>query len=267
LEVITSLHNARIKQARSLRQRKHRQASGAFLVEGIRHIGEAVEAGAAIEAVFYTPGLLQSEFALELVEKLSAREIPVYAVAEHVIASLAEKEYSTGLLAIVRMQPSPLGELNPLNFPWGVAIVSPQDPGNIGAILRTIDAAGSSGLLLLEGGADPYHPTAVRASMGALFWHPVVSAKFGEFSHWVSEHGYHVYGSSARGSRDYREIDHFEQPAILLLGSEREGLTGGQAALCQEILRLPMRGRVTSLNLAVAAGILLYAISGDLSGA
>jgi TrmH family RNA methyltransferase len=264
LEVITSPQNAKIKQARALRQRKHRQARGSFLVEGIRHVGEAVQSGAAIEALFYAPDLLESEFALSLVEDLSSRGIAVYAVSEEAFASLAEKENPAGILAVVRMAPGRLSELTPQNFPWGVAVISPQDPGNIGAILRTIDAAGCSGLLLLEGGADPYHTGAVRASMGALFWHPVISARFVEFSSWVKDHGYHVYGTSARGNRDYREIERYERPAILLLGSEQEGLTGQQLAICGEILRLPMQGRVTSLNLAVAAGILLFAMANDL---
>jgi TrmH family RNA methyltransferase len=99
--------------------------------------------------------------------------------------------------------------------------------------------------------------------MGALFRHMVASASFDDFSRWVREHGYHVYGTSARGSRDYREIDRYERPAILLLGSEREGLTDEQAAICQELLRLPMYGRASSLNLAVAAGILLYDMIDD----
>jgi TrmH family RNA methyltransferase len=265
LEVITSPQNAKIKQARALRQRKHRQASGTFLVEGIRHVGEAVEADAAIEAVFYAPELLQSEFAFALVERLSSRGVPVFAVGEQAFASLAEKENPTGILAIVQMQPAQLDELNPSSYPLGVAVIAPQDPGNIGAILRTVDATGFSGLILLDRGADPYHPSTVRASMGALFWHPVVPASFDDFSHWVKMHGYHVYGTSARGNRDYREIERYQMPALLLLGSEREGLTDRQAALCDEILRLPMYGRVTSLNLAVAAGILMYAMTGDLN--
>lgn len=260
LEIITSSQNVKIKRARALRHRKHRQVTGSFLVEGIRQVGEAAEAGARIEEIFYAPDLLQSNFARSLIADLSARGVPVYATSPEAFTSLAEKENPVGLLAVVQMQEARLDALNPGNFPWGVAVISPQDPGNIGTILRTIEAVGASGLLLLEGGADPYHPHAVRASMGALFWHPIVTVSFEEFSGWSKGHGYHVYGSSARGSRDYREVERFERPAILLLGSEREGLTAEQAAVCREIIRLPMRGRVTSLNLAVAAGILLYAM-------
>jgi TrmH family RNA methyltransferase len=139
-----------------------------------------------------------------------------------------------------------------------VALVAPQDPGNLGAILRTIDAVGASGLLLLENSVDPYHPTAVRASMGTMFWHPVVKASFTDFTAWAKEHGYHIYGSSAKGGVDYQTVSAFQRPAILLLGSEREGLTFDQAGICEQVVQLPMQGRATSLNLSVAAGILLY---------
>ena len=84
-----------------------------------------------------------------------------------------------------------------------MAIVSPQDPGNVGTILRTIDAVGASGLILLDSSVDPYHPTAVRASLGSIFWYPIVSASFAEWSRWAQQQGYHIYGTSARGSADY----------------------------------------------------------------
>ena len=141
-----------------------------------------------------------------------------------------------------------------------MALVAPQDPGNVGTILRTIDAVGASGLLILDSSVDPYHPGAVRASMGALFWYPVVRASFTDFAHWSSKQGYHVYGTSAHGRLDYREVKVYERPLILLMGSERDGLTSKQAAVCEEVVRMPMRGRETSLNLAVATGIMSYAI-------
>jgi TrmH family RNA methyltransferase len=151
-----------------------------------------------------------------------------------------------------------LTDLNTDNFQWGVGLVAPQDPGNVGTILRTMDAVGASGLILLGESVDAYHPTAVRASMGALFWHAVVRASFEEFARWAKEHGYHVYGSSARGESDHHQMKECQPPAILLLGSEREGLDEEQAKLCEKVFRLPMKGHATSLNLAVAAGVLLY---------
>lgn len=261
MTIITSRQNPKVRQARALRQRKQRSKQGLFLVEGIRHIGEAADAGALLEYVLYAPDLLTSDYAHTLIAQLQERNVSCHAVANEVFATLTNKDNPQGILAVAVQQTTSLEQLDPHNFPWGVALVSPQDPGNIGTILRTIDAAGASGLVLLDSAADPYHPTAVRASMGALFWHSLVRTSFGEFATWARQHKYHIYGSSARGGTNYRAIESYQFPTILLLGNERHGLTLEQAALCEQMICLPMRGKATSLNLAVAAGVLLYAIS------
>lgn len=261
--MITSRGNPKIKQARALRQRKHRDASGLFLVEGIRHVGEAVEAGAGVEAIYFAPQLLTSVFAQDLIEAQSEQGVACYAVSEGVFELLAEKENPQGILAVVRQHQTTLSNLNSDNFPWGVALVEPQDPGNVGTILRTINAVGASGLILLENSVDPYHPAAVRASMGALFWHPVVTASFEALAGWADRHGYNLYGTSAHGAQDYHDV-RYQKPLIILLGSEREGLSEQQAAVCDVLVRLPMRGNVTSLNLAVATGVVLFAVLSSL---
>ncbi len=264
MELISSRSNEKVKQVRALRERKQRQASGLFLIEGIHHVGDAVEAAKAAKlylvSLYYAPTLLKSDYALGLIHDQAARGVPCYALSAEVFQSIADKENPQGIIAIARPRQFQLEDLSPQNFSWGVALVAPQDPGNIGTILRTIDAVGASGLILLEGGADPYHPACVRASMGALFWHPLVSTSFSDFSQWTAEHGYHIYGTSAHAHTDYRQVDAYRRPLILLMGSERQGLTPEQAGLCHQFLRMPMHGRVTSLNLAVATGIMLYAI-------
>jgi RNA methyltransferase, TrmH family len=264
MSLITSHSNPKIKQARALRQHKARQAARLFLVEGLRHVGEAIEAGAAIEGLYYAPDLLKSAFGRQLVESQEQASTPCYALAPEVFASIAEKENPQGILAVVRQNPASLEQLEPRNFDWGVALVSPQDPGNLGTILRAIDATGASGLILLDEGVDPYHPSAVRASMGALFWYPVASTTFGDFAGWANEHSYHVYGTSAHASLDYRQVRSYARPRILLMGSERQGLSPVQLSVCEQVIRLPMCGRATSLNLGVATGIFLYnMLAGD----
>ncbi len=260
---ITSRQNAKIKQVRALGRKKERAAQGLFVVEGIRHVGEAAEAGADFEYVLYAPDLLTSDFANTLIADLQARDVPCYSTDGEALTSVTDKENPQGLLAVVRWQPASLNDLNPANFAWGVALVAPQDPGNVGTILRTLDAAGADGLLLLENSVDPTHSTAVRASMGTLFWKPVVQTSFTEFAIWAKAQGYHVYGTSAHGSLDYRAVGEYKRPAILLLGSEREGLNTEQIAACEQLIKLPMSGRATSLNLAVAAGILIYQMIED----
>lgn len=259
MDTITSQANPKIKQARALRQRKERDASGLFLVEGIHHVGEAVEAGATVEYICYAPDLLTSAFANDLIARASARNIPCYPTSAQVFESLAEKENPTGLIAVVRKPIQNLKSQTPNPKSQFVALVSPQDPGNIGAILRTIDAVGASGLLLLDGGADPFQPNAVRASMGAILHVPVVSASFEEFSEWAKQGGFNVVGASAKASADYRAAD-YKRPLILLLGSEQKGLSPEQTAVCDQMIRLPMQGKVSSLNLAVAAGVMLYEV-------
>lgn len=266
MERITSRNNAKIKLARALQGRKERQASGLFLVEGIRHVGEAVEASRStrnappLHSLYYSPELITSEFARSLVAGEAERGLPCYEVSAEVFESIAGKENPQGLLAVAQIPNLHLNQLEPGAYPWVVAVVAPQDPGNVGAILRSIDAVGASGLVLLEGGVDAYHPGAVRASMGALFWQPPVQASFPEFAFWVQRNAYKVYGTSAHGAVDYRQVERYSAPLVLLLGSEREGLSPEQREICHQLLSLPMKGRASSLNLAVAAGVLLYSM-------
>lgn len=256
--LISSRSNAKIKQVRALRQRKNRQATGLFLVEGIRHVGEAIEAGARVDSIFYAPELLTSAYALDLIQQQSEQGVSCYPTTPEVFDSIADKENPQGFLALVVQANPNLVDFNPENFPWGVALVEPQDPGNLGTILRTIDAVGASGLLLVDSSVDPYHPNCVRASMGTLFWLPIIQISFDGFVTWAESWAYRIYGTSAHGATDIAEISSYPTPSILLMGSEREGLTPAQIAVCQELIRLPMRGRATSLNLAVATGVLLY---------
>jgi TrmH family RNA methyltransferase len=266
MTVITSRSNPKIKYIRALRQRRKEAYKNAkavsFIVEGIHHVGQAVEAGAEIVAIYYAPHLLTSEFAHQLIADETKKGTVCIAVSQEVFNSIADKENPQGILSVVRQPRLKLAGLKPHNFPWGVALISPQDPGNVGAILRTVDAVGASGLLLLEDSVDPTHPGAVRASMGAIFWLPVVTASFAEFITWVKSHGYHIYGTSAHSIHDYHLVQAYLKPCILLMGSEREGLSSEQRDMAilagGQMLRIPMHGKVTSLNLAVATGIMLY---------
>ena len=264
---ITSAANPRIRQARALTRRKERDATGLCLVEGIFHVGEALAAAdagrATVEYLLYAPDRLISDFGRGLVARAAAAGVSVYEVAAEVLAGVAEKDNPQGLLAVVRPRRYQLDELDAGGFPWGVALVAPQDPGNVGTVLRTIDAVGASGLLLLDGGVDALHPVVVRASMGVVFHRPIVSASFADFLSWARAGGRQLIATSARGRGDYRATL-YALPLVLLLGSEREGLSAEQVAAADDLVRLPMRGRVTSLNLAVAAGVLLYAIHDSL---
>ena len=261
--LITSFSNPLIKQARALCQKKARHESGLFLVEGIHHVGEAVDAGWDVESVLYAPELLTSNFARDLIARLETKPQPV---SIQVMESLADKENPQGILAIVRQKQTLLDELK-LSAAAGAqkitraaALVSPQDPGNVGTILRTVDAVGADALFLLDGGVELYHPTVVRSSMGTIFWKPGIQTSFEEFVQWSRKGNYQLIGTSAHGDVDYQTLVP-KTPWVLVLGNEQKGLSTAQTNACDVTISLPMKGRVSSLNLAVAAGVLLYALN------
>lgn len=259
MTAITSRQNSKVKLARSLQGRKGRDESGLFLIEGMFHLGEAEAADAPLEFLLYCPKQLRGDFAPVLIDKLTIRGVDCLEVSADVMDSVAGKDNPQGLLAVARQQYSPLSSFIPSPLSISIALVEPADPGNLGTILRTLDAAGGGALFLLDGGVDAYHPTAVRAGLGAHFWHPILRAGFAQFAAWASDQGVQLIGSSAQADTDYRAA-RVQPPAVLLLGSEREGLSLEQTAACEQVLGLPMAGRATSLNLAVAAGVLLYTL-------
>ena len=256
--LITSLSNPLIKEARSLQQKKARNESGLFLVEGIHHVGEAIEAGWEVETILYAPGLLTSSFARELISQHASGSQPVSA---QVMESLAGKENPQGIIAIVRQKEIQFSDLESVKV--AVALVSPQDPGNVGTILRTLDAVDGDALFLLdspeknESSVELYHPTVVRASMGTIFWKPVIQSSFDDFVRWARQAGYQLIGTSTRGEVDYQTLIP-KTPWMLVLGNEQKGLSPEQMKACDLTVSMPMKGRVSSLNLAVAAGVLLY---------
>lgn len=254
--LIISSSNPLIKQVRSLRQKKARQESGLFLVEGIHHVGEALEAKWDVESILFAPDLLISSYARDLIARLGSKPQPV---STEVMESLADKENPQGILAMVRQKQARFSDLH--SAKTCVALVSPQDPGNVGTILRTMDAVGVDAMFLLDGGVDVYHPTVVRSSMGTIFWKPIVHASFADFVFWAKGKHIQLIGTSAHADVDYHTLVP-RHPWVLLLGNEQKGLTIDQTKACDVTVSLPMKGRVSSLNLSVAAGVLLYSLNG-----
>ena len=258
--MITSQSNARVKQICGLRNRHEREQTGLFFIEGIRIVGEAVQSGAQIETLVVAPALLKSQFAQETVQQVREQGIAMLEVSPEVFKSLSVKEGPQGIGAVVheRWEALDAVRLTDNDLCW-VALDAAQDPGNIGTTLRTSDAVGGTGLLLLGNCADPYDPSAIRASMGAIFSQRLVKASFADFARWKERHHYTVVGTSDATKLDFREA-HYTPPLVLLMGSERQGLAPEQQAVCDSMVRIPMVGHSDSLNLAVATGIVLYEI-------
>ncbi|KXK15731.1 MAG: tRNA/rRNA methyltransferase SpoU [Chloroflexi bacterium OLB14] len=255
MDLITSASNPLIKQARALQKKKARLESKTFLVEGIYHVAEAIQAGWDVDVVLYAPDLLTSPFAKDLLDGVA--HIKLQPISAHLLESLAGKENPQGILAVVKQKEFKFDDVK--NVQRAVALVSPQDPGNVGTILRTIDAINIDALFLLEGGVELYHPTVIRASMGTIFWKPIIQASFTEFVAWTKQKNIQLIGTSAKADVSYQSLIP-QIPWALILGNEQKGLTKEQVDVCDVTVSIPMSGRVSSLNLSVAAGVLLYGL-------
>jgi TrmH family RNA methyltransferase len=255
METITSTSNPLIKQVRSLRQKKARTETKTFLVEGIYHVGEVIESSWDVDVILYAPELLTSGFAKDLLKRI--KNIKLQPVSVNVMESLADKENPQGILGVVKQKQFTFEDLKSIKN--AVALVSPQDPGNVGTILRTMDAVNTNALFLLDGGVELYHPTVIRASMGTLFWKPIVQTSFDEFVKWAKDKNIQLIGTSAKADVSYQTLVP-QSPWALVLGNEQKGLSPDQTAACDVTVSLPMQGRVSSLNLSVAAGVLLYSL-------
>lgn len=259
-EEISSFSNPLVKRIKRLRQRKYRRREEAFFVEGLRVVLTAVEAGAPLETLVYCPALLTSDVAWEMLRQQEEMGVRCQAVAAEVFASISGRENPVGLGAIVRTRWTKLEAMTPGPGAIFVALFETSEPGNLGTILRTMDAVGAQGALLVGDTVDPFHPSAVRASMGAVFSVDIGRVADGEaLVQWAKEAGMQTIATSASAIDLYSEA-HYSLPALLLLGSEGDGLPRPVMEAADLAVTIPMAGRASSLNLAVAAGLLLYEI-------
>jgi RNA methyltransferase, TrmH family len=260
---ITSVHNARIKYIRALHTRHERERSGLFFVEGVRTVLDALAARAEIELLVVAPDALKSEAGRAAVEAQRAAGTPVLEANAEVFGRLAGavalKYGWQGLGAVVRQRWERLCGLVPRAASCWVALDAIQDPGNLGTILRTCEATGVDGVILLGTTTDPYDPQCVRASMGAVFTQRLVRASWDEFMAWKCATAIAVVGTSGAAATDYRSVC-YPSPLVLLMGSERRGLSPEQQRACDTVVSIPMTGMVDSLNLGVATGIVLYEV-------
>ncbi|MDQ6603382.1 MAG: RNA methyltransferase [Chloroflexota bacterium] len=257
---IESAANPLIRRIRALEQRKGREEAGAFFVEGIQAVWQAVDGGAKIETLVVAPDLLTSAAACAMVAGQRAMGAQVAEVSASLFERIAMRENPSGLAAIVRIISHDLASLIVTPESLFVALHEIGNPGNLGTILRTVDAVGGDGILLIGDGTDPYHPSAVRASVGTLFRIPVVRVSgIEEVFSWSSAHGVSVVTTSARATYEHWQAV-YPSPLLMLFGNEGRGLPPDIVARGDLSVRIPMHGSASSLNLAVAAGVLLYEV-------
>lgn len=257
---IESAANPLMKRIRALEQRKGREQAGAFFVEGIQAVWQAVDAGAAIETLVVAPDLLTSAAAREMVARQQAAGTAVAEISASLYERIATRENPSGLAAIVRIASRDLASLAITPAALFVALHEIGNPGNLGTILRTVDAVGGNGVILVGDTTDPYHPNAVRASVGTLFRLPIVqTSRIETMMDWARAHGVSVVTTSARATQEHWQAI-YPSPLLLLFGNEGRGLPQEVITQGNLAVRIPMHGGASSLNVSVAAGVLLYEV-------
>lgn len=235
--------------------RTHRDQRGAFFVEGVRNLVAAVDHGLDIEALVVSERLLRSTPARQRVRALRRRGVPTLSLTPEDFRGVSRAERASGVAAVVRQRWSKLHQ-RAAEGSW-VVLERVRSPGNLGSLIRSSSAFGSTGFVLLGEQIDPFDPTVVRATMGALFGQALIRTTLRSLTHWVRRRRAMVVGASPDASQDFRSV-RYRAPALLVLGDERKGLSPAQRQLCQRLVRIPMANDVDSLNVAVAGSMLLY---------
>jgi RNA methyltransferase, TrmH family len=257
---IQSPANTTLKAIRKLHNRKAREESDLFFVEGIRIVADAIEHSNSVQRVYFCPALLNSDFAQRKIEQALAQNIEVIELSEAAFLSIAAKDNPQGIAAVASRNYMSLADIAVQQDDVWVVLDTIRDPGNVGTILRTLDGVNGTGIILLDDCVDAYDPTAVRASMGAIFTRKILKATFHEFTEWKIANTFALVGTSDHeGRHHYRDFS-YPAPTFLLMGSEREGLPEAHVSLCENLVYIPMRGVCDSLNLAIATGIILYEV-------
>ncbi|MFN2526950.1 MAG: TrmH family RNA methyltransferase [Actinomycetota bacterium] len=247
-----------MKYLKRLRLRKYRIQEQAFLVEGIQQVWRALEHGAPVQTLVVAPDLLSSDSARALVADQRGQGMRVVTVSRAIFEDTTEREHPAGLAAVVGIEERSLTDLVLSPDAFVVALEEVGNPGNLGSIIRSVDATGGSGVILVGAATDPWHPVAVKASVGTLFTVPVCRASgIDELADWAAAQGFDLVATSAHADLPYWEHG-YELPSIFLFGSEAQGLDEETLSRSSARIRIPMSGSATSLNLAVSVGIVLY---------
>ncbi|CAD7043546.1 RNA methyltransferase [Pseudorhizobium halotolerans] len=255
---VTSLSNPIVKDIKALSNKKDREQSGTFMAEGLKLVIDALELGWTIRILVYA----KAAKGKPLVEQVAARTVAkgglVLEVSEKVLSSITRRDNPQMVVGIFEQRWTPLDDLRPSQGVTYVALDRVRDPGNLGTIIRTADAAGASGVILIGECTDPFSLETVRATMGSVFAVPLARATTEEFFAWQKRSGAQVVATHLAGAVDYRTVNYEKKPTVLLMGNEQSGLPEALAKSADRLVRIPQQGRADSLNLAVATAVMLF---------
>lgn len=262
---ITGFSNPTVKALRALRDKKHRRAEGKFLAEGLRLLTDARESGILPETLVMAEGRDPHPLLTALEAEVLANGGDVLETSTDILAKITGKDNPQAVAGVFAEFDTGLGRLNPLCAPIWLVAHAVRDPGNLGTMLRTGDAVGAGGLILIDDCADPFSVEAVRASMGAVFTVPIAQARWDEFVPWLRGGPGQLIAASLREAVPYRGAA-YAAPCFILVGNESRGLPEDYEAACDLRVTMPMKGRADSLNAAVAAAVLAYEVLATIEG-
>jgi TrmH family RNA methyltransferase len=258
---ITSAANPRLRAAAALRDRRDRDRTGRLLVDGAREVARALDADVTLVEAFVGAAPAADPDVEAVAARVAALGVPLVPIAPNLLALLAYGERKSGIVAVAVAPEASLAALRlPGTAPLVGVVEDVEKPGNLGAVCRSADGAGLDALVAASssrGSADPWNPNAVRASLGTVFTLPVAVAKTGDVLAWLRRRGLGIVAARVDGSVPYTHAD-LSGPVALVLGSEASGLTAAWTGDDVTSIRVPMRGRADSLNVAAAAAILFY---------
>jgi len=239
--------------------RAYRDATGLHPIEGARNFVRANDQGMEFTAVLVSDKLLTVPIARKLARRARRAGVPFVAVTPEQFRRISRLPRASGIAAIVRQHWSELERAQPGDRLCWVALEAVRSLGNFGTLIRTSEAVGAAGFILLDPAVDPFDPAVARATMGSLFGQVLLRGSHSELAAWVARHGLRVVGATPEGPRCLHEVT-FPRRTVLMLGEERRGLSPQQRALCHDLVRIPMTGSADSLNLGVAGSLLLYEV-------
>jgi RNA methyltransferase, TrmH family len=256
---VTAFSNSTVKLLRSLRDKKARKAEGLFLAEGLRIITEARDSGRLPEIVAFSAEGARHPLAAEIIAAMEAAGGDAIETTPDILSKMSGKDNPQLLLGAYRQPDTSLERIDRSSAPLWIVAQALRDPGNIGTIVRTGDAVGAGGLILIDDCADPFSVEAVRASMGALFTQEIATGRWGEFIQWLRAGEGQLVGTSLKATQDYLEA-RYRKPCFLLIGNEQQGLPADYEVECDLLVKIPMAGRADSLNAAMATAVMAFAI-------
>jgi RNA methyltransferase, TrmH family len=256
---VTAFSNSTVKLLRSLRDKKARRAEGLFLAEGLRILAEARDSGRLPEIIAFSPEGAKHPLAAEIIAATETAGGDAVETTPDILSKMSGKDNPQMLLGAYRQPETALSAIDRGKAPLWIVAQALRDPGNLGTILRTGDAAGAGGLILIDDCADPFSVEAVRASMGALFTQDIATARWPEFVEWLRSGEGQLVGTSLKATHDYLEAEYCK-PCFLLIGNEQQGLPPDYESECDLLVKIPMAGRADSLNAAMAAAVMAFAI-------